>query len=135
MTSVPWSGGWLTTVLVPSPPRSFFDEGFGRFIVSPGFGGLAALLAAVLVFIAAQQRNAHDSREAVRAAEKDRQERWWEALTWIYDRASAERSEARLTGELALDLLERLYDEAHTDLEVQAVAGLIKTFEDRRGTT
>ncbi len=59
-----------------------------------------------------------------------RQERWWEALTWIYDRATAERVDARLTPSLALDMLERLYDEAHTDLEVQAVAGLLQMFQD-----
>ncbi len=135
MTPVPGLWGSLITVAVPAPPRGFFDHGFGRFLVSPGFGGLAAFLAALLVFIAAQQRNAHDRRELARAQEKDRQERWWEALTWVYDRASTERVEARLTTDLVLDLLDRLLDEAHTDLEVQAVAGLIEGLQDRRGDT
>ncbi len=38
---------------------------------------------------------------------------------------------ARLSGELALDMFERLYEEAHTDLEVQTVEGLLRgLFED-----
>lgn len=102
----------------------------GRFLLSPGFGGAAAFVAAGLVYLASQQNARHARQEALRAREKDRQERWWEALTWIYDRASAERVEARLTTGLVLDLLERLYDEAVTDLEVQTVAGLVEAFED-----
>lgn len=77
---------------------------------------------------AAARRRATDDRDAVR------HQRWWEALTWIYDRATSERVEARLTAALALDMLERLYDEASTDLEVQAVRGLLGLFQDQTET-
>ena len=49
-------------------------------------------------------------------------------MTWIYDRATAERPAARLPPELVLLLFERMYEQAHTDLEVQAVDGLLPLF-------
>lgn len=113
----------LAATAAPSAASGFFDAGLGRFLVSPGFGGAAALVGGALAYGAARRKGV-DDREAVR------QQRWWESLTWIFDRATAERVEARLTATLALDLLERLYDEAQTDLEVQAVAGLLGLFQE-----
>ncbi len=103
--------------------HGFFDAGLGRFLVSPGFAGLAALVGGSLAYAAARRKGS-DDREAAR------QQRWWEAVTWVYDRATGERVEARLTGALALDMLERLFDEAHTDLELQTVLGLLGLFRD-----
>lgn len=107
--------------------RGFFDAGLGRFLVSPGFGGASALLGGVLAYLAAARKTGADR-------ENERQKRWWDALTWVYDRATAERVEARLSPELALDLLERLLDEAHTELELQAVLGLLELFADETET-
>ena len=64
--------------------------------------------------------------------ENERQKRWREALTWIYDRATAERVPARLSPAHALDVLERLMDEAHTELEAHAVRGLLDLLANRR---
>ncbi len=97
----------------------FFDTGAGRFLISPGFGGAAALLGGVLAFLAARQQLVH-SREA------SRQERWWAAVTWMYDRATA--TSGRLPGAVALTMLEKLFDEAQTDLEIQTVSGLLDLF-------
>lgn len=121
-----WQLSTATAVATPGP--GFWDAGFGRFLISPGFGGLAALLGAALVYLASRQKAAEDR-------EDQRQQRWWEALTWIYDRATAEREEARLDGSLALDLFERLAEEAHTDLEVQAALGLTELFDDQTEAT
>jgi len=101
----------------------FFDAGFGRFLISPGFGGAAALLGGLLAYLAARQK-AGEEREDLR------QKRWWETLTWVYDRATSEREEARLSGSLSISLFERLYNEAQTDLEVGAVEGLLGLTED-----
>lgn len=97
----------------------YFDAGLGRFLISPGFGGAAAVVAALLAFVAARQKLSVD-REA------SRQERWWATLTWIYDRATHENLDQRLPPGLALDLFDRLLDEAHTELEIRTVAGLLQ---------
>ncbi len=130
VTPVPGPWWYLLTAADEAPAGEFLQSQVGLFLLSPGFGGLAALVAAGLVCSASRQNASHARQEALRAREKDRQERWWEALTWIYDRASAERVEARSTTDLVLDLLERLHAEAVTDLEVQAVRGLIEAFQD-----
>jgi len=106
----------------------FYDAGIGRFLISPGFGGLAALTAALLAFMVAR-RNAAQEREAAR------QERWWASLTWVYDRATTEREEARLPGAVALTMMARLFDEAHTDLEVQGAGSIVALFTDETGET
>jgi hypothetical protein len=103
--------------------QGFFDAGIGRFLVSPGCGGAAALVGGLLAYLAAT-RKAADDRESAR------QERWWATLTWIYDRATAERPEARLPTRTTLDLLGRLFDQAHTDLEIQAVENLLDVFKE-----
>ena len=107
--------------------RGFFDAGLGRFLISPGFGGASALLGGVLAYLAAQRKTRTDR-------ENERQKRWWDALTWVYDRATAERLDARLSPSLTLDMLERLLDEADTELEVQAVLGLLGLFADETET-
>lgn len=95
-----------------------------RFALSPGAGGVAALGAGVLAYKAANRKAGYD-REAAR------QKQWWDALTGVYDRATAERLDARLNADLALDLLDRLEAEAQTDLEIQTVVGLLEElFQD-----
>lgn len=50
----------------------------GRWLLSPGFGGAAAVLAASLAFWAAQAgRRSTDQRA--------REERWWEQARWAAD--------------------------------------------------
>jgi len=112
-------------VQAAAAPSSFFDYGFGRFITSPGFGGLAALLAAGLAFLGVHRKQQHDT-------EVSRQDRWWSTVTWTYDRATAPDSDSRLTPGVALDLFQRLAEEAHSNLEKQAVRGLLGFFSDDR---
>ena len=123
----------------------------GQFLTSPGFGGGAALLAAYLAFRAAGRRLTADvdvaerklaadlvvaqrrlsadlevaehklsaDREAARAA------RWWDTLSWIYERATSESLEQRLSTGLSISLFDRLLDEAQTELEALTAQGLI----------
>ena len=99
----------------------------GQFITSSGFGGLAALVAALLAFRAAILKLSADREVA-------RQNRWWDSLSWIYDRATHERLDQRLPPGLALDLFDRLLDEAHTELELQTAQGLLEgLFEEESG--
>lgn len=105
-----------------SGQRGFFDAGIGRFLVSPGLGGLAAFLGGLLAYAAASRKSKDDR-------EKARQDRWWETVTWVYDRALATEGGGAMPGDLALGLLEQLFDEAQTDLEVATVAGLLVIFD------
>jgi hypothetical protein len=100
------------------------DPFWERFLLSPGFGGASALVAGVLAYAAANRKAGYDRQAA-------RQKQWWDALAWVYDRATAERPGARLNADLALNLLDRLEAEAQTDLEIQTVAGLLEElFQD-----
>lgn len=111
----------LAAAAAPAP--GFFDAGIGRFLLSPGFGGLLAFFAALLVYAAARA-------QAKITRERDRQERWWATLTWVYDRATAQRDAARLPAAMALDMFDRLCDLGKIEVEWQAVLGLIDLFTD-----
>lgn len=52
---------------------------FWDFLISPGFGGLSAVMAAIIAAIVASRRDRHHKEAAARQA-------WWGTLTWIYDR-------------------------------------------------
>ncbi len=115
----------------------FFDAGVGRFLVSPGFGGAAALLGGLLAFAAALRKTRAD-REASEAAlaagrESARETRWWEAMIWVYDRATAVPPAAVLPASVSLDMVDRLYAEAQTGIEKQLVAGLLDLFTTPMG--
>ncbi|MEO7131675.1 MAG: hypothetical protein ABIZ07_09910 [Dermatophilaceae bacterium] len=65
----------------------------GAFIVSPGFGALAAVLAAFLAYwgIGRQLRGERAlaqekaSNDRATALEGDRRRRWWTVLTWLWE--------------------------------------------------
>lgn len=136
---------YATTLLTAATTAApgFLDTGPGRFLISPGFGGAAALIGGLLAYLAAR-RQSTDARaktigesDAAKAradadAETSRAQRWWQTLTWIYDRATAEREDAQLTVTLTLRLLDRLARQAHTEVEYETVLGLIEAFTDER---
>ena len=124
--------GAVVLLAAAPAPSGFYDDGLGRFLISPGFGGVAVLVGGALAFFAARRSSADTRARTAIDAETARQERWWATLTWIYDRATAEREQARLTTTLALDLLDRLSDQAHTEVEYESVLGLIEAFTDER---
>ena len=100
----------------------FYDAGLGRFLVSPGFGGAAALLGGLLAFRPAWGKLRVD-------AEVARQNRWWTSMTWIFEQATSAAPASRLPEGVALMSLERLFDAPRTELEIQAVAGLLELFD------
>lgn len=133
----------VVPVTASAATSGFFSTEPGLFLLSPGFGGLAALVGVLVAYLAVRRQSA-DTRAKIDAdraavdaaaavdAEKARQERWWQTLTWIYDRATAQRHDARLTVTLTLRLLDRLSRQAHTEIEYEAVLGLIEAFTDER---
>ena len=74
-----------TSVPSLSPAQPTFPSARGeetepllrQFVTSAGFGGICAVLAAVLTFLYSRA--------------KDRKQHWWENLTWVYDRAVVEK--------------------------------------------
>ena len=114
-------------------PSGFYDDGLGRFLISPGFGGVAVLIGGALAFFAARRSSADTRAKTAADAEVARQERWWATLSWVYDRLTALRDRERLTTDIALVLFDRLLDEAHTDLEIAAVEALIDALSDDTG--
>lgn len=94
-----------------------------QFFLSPGFGGAAALVAGLLAYVAARVKAADDRKIAA-------ERQWWDALAWVYDRLTAERLDARLPPDLALELLNRLRRDAQNPLELGTIAGLLDLFDD-----
>lgn len=125
-SAVPTPSPTATAAASTGSSPGFFDAGIGRFLVSPGLGGLAAFLGGLLAYAAASRKSKDDR-------EKTRQDRWWETVTWIYDRARADGDSA-MPGDLALGLLEQLFEEAQTDLEVATVNGLLVMFGPQEET-
>jgi len=85
------------------PLQTATTPGWWEFITSPGAGGLAALLAALLALLGIRLKNAFDSREArqdraqaATLASQDRAQaaglasaaeaarRWWELAMWTW---------------------------------------------------
>jgi len=139
----------LTAVLLQAqdPPPSYFDYGFGRFLVSPGAGGLAVLLAAIItgsIAIWAARRVSKDAAARLaldRASAEDRlsldresarEARWWETLRWTYDRATDERADARLRPNIVLSLVDALGDQAQTETELTAAISVLDSLDDER---
>lgn len=73
-----------------------------EWVRSPGFGGVAALVAAVIAYRAArraaavQRANANDDRDQRERAERKNQ--WWLRAQWALDRTLDQDSEARTVG-------------------------------------
>lgn len=123
------------------------DPYLQRFFLSPGAGGIAVFLAAAIAgFVAWRNANKTSTDAQAKAAdervkataeqnfararageerERVRQEQFWARLTWIYERATAQRPEARLSSVVTLALLDALGAEADTELEVTAIENLI----------
>lgn len=128
----------LTAVLLQAAtsPRSYFDYGFGRFLVSPGAGGLAVLVAAIItgaIAIWAARRVSRDAQARLGLdRESARQARWWETLRWTYDRATDARAEARLKPDVVMSLVDALGDQAQTDTELAAAISVLDSLDDER---
>jgi hypothetical protein len=143
------------------PSRGFYDDGIGRFLLSPGFPGAVALVLGLGVFVKAliQSRatrralqaqhpraapRSGTAREALDLQHADaearvaegredlRAQQWWRTLMWTYDQATTERSEARLPAEATVHLLEGLYDASRTDLERRIVDQMITRFRTQQ---
>lgn len=119
--------------------------GLGAFAVSPGFGGLGALAAAVVAYLGIRHKAdqdrlaAHEANTAEQVTQRlaDERERWWELARWVdqqvVDQQAAAarpggrpRPPAEEDGVLAalLDTLRAMKGSAHTE-EQQAMLAAV----------
>lgn len=92
-----------------------------EFFFSAGFGGLAAVVAAVLATWVASRRlradRERDRRDRADAIASERQNRWWEQRAWVWENREV-LSEAQIVN--ALSVLNR-----YTETEQQEVFLLV----------
>ena len=86
-----------------------------EWLLSPGFGGAAAVLAAVIAFFAAR-RQAEVNRIA------GRKEQWWKRAEWALNLTLSDKSENRIVGLDTLDALSRSEWAAEHEGDVIAAA-------------
>jgi hypothetical protein len=97
-----------------------------RFITSSGFGGLMAVIAAGIgAFLAVRQLN-HQKAKA-------REDRWWDTLTWVYDRTIVERDKKdALPQHVAFSMLRALNYQiqgSEKKVEGETIASILEMFE------
>lgn len=80
-------------------------EDFWDFLKSPGFGGAAAIVAAVIAAIIAISRDRNEREHARRQA-------WWETLTWVCDRAVGKDGAVLLDRSVVVAVLVDLHEQS-----------------------
>ncbi|WP_323958869.1 hypothetical protein GC088_09940 [Arthrobacter sp. JZ12] len=114
---------------------------FLEWLQSPGFGGAAALLAAVIAYAASrrsasvQRKNALDDR--IQREQAERKAQWWSRAQWALNLTLSEDSETRAIGFRVLEALgeSEWADEHEGDVIAAATeraldAGLLEGDED-----
>lgn len=92
---------------------------FGKWIKSSGFAGLGAIVAASIAFVGI-------SLQLQASRERDADSAWWQSFEWASDRGlPRDSSELRLSFEAAVDTLNALATAARTDIQKNAVSGVV----------
>ncbi|MDP9998295.1 hypothetical protein [Pseudarthrobacter sulfonivorans] len=114
----------ILPIFIPSGDAIF--NWLQTFVVSPGFGGLAAVVAATIAFFGV--------RRQINATKKDKkEERWWATLTWVYDKASNAKDKADpLPKIIAVQVLNELRTTAdeNSPLQSQTADALVTLFSN-----
>lgn len=97
-----------------------------RFVTSAGAGGLAALTAAIIAACIAGIQLRHAKRQ-------QRHDRWWDTLSWVYDRAvvDAEKKESlphRVTFTMLNELAEQARSKPTDSLQVGTIGAVLSMF-------
>lgn len=114
----------ILPIFIPSSDAVF--NWLQTFVVSPGFGGLAAVVAATIAFFGV--------RRQINATKKDKkEERWWATLTWVFDKASSAEDKADpLPKVIAVQVLNELRNTADesSPLQSQTADALVTLFSN-----
>ncbi|WP_433232635.1 hypothetical protein ACQP2H_11505 [Micromonospora sp. CA-248260] len=116
----------------PSPTGVINSEHFGadfweRFLTSAGFGGVMAVVAALVAASIAMMQFRHVKRQ-------HHEERWWETLTWVYDRTIVEEGRKpplpqRVTLAMLTALSERVGQGKSDRLRGEAISSILTIFD------
>jgi hypothetical protein len=107
-----------------------FNGDFWRdFLTSAGFGGTLAFFAAVLATIGAVATLRHNKRVA-------RHDRWWDTLTWVYDRTVTPKGDRPLAPTVTLSMMRALLSEVPSakwrrrrdQLRSETISSLLEAF-------
>ncbi|MBT0771241.1 hypothetical protein KIH74_20040 [Kineosporia sp. J2-2] len=128
-----WFGEWLPETL----------DWFANWFNTPGFGGAAALIAAIVAYKSAKHKIVEERKEGKKdrdaaterhgadaKAERERVERenWWKMLIWVYDRSIGDGAEPRLSLDVTLELLAALEVETKNDFETGLLEAVMTMF-------
>ncbi|MFD6636112.1 hypothetical protein ACFWDN_09845 [Micromonospora chalcea] len=107
----------------------FGPEFWERFFTSAGFGGVMAVVAAIIAGTIAMIQIKH-------ARKQHRDARWWDTLTWVYDRTVVEDGKkAALPHGVTIAMLAALSDKATREgadrLQGEAVSSILTIFDAR----
>lgn len=129
------AGASVMTPINPSPTTSpggvrgdyFGPEFWERFFTSAGFGGVMAVVAAIIAGSIAIIQIRHARRQ-------HRDARWWDTLTWVYDRTVVEDGKkAALPHGVTIAMLAALSDKATREgadrLQGEAVSSILTIFD------
>ena len=109
MPTIVLLSAWVQT------PTSLLDEWFFTWAQTPGFGGAAAVVAAVIAFMAAW-RQSKVQRQA------QRKEQWWKRAEWALNLTLSDDTETRTVGFQTLKALSESEWAAEHEGDVVAAA-------------
>ncbi|MCW4601505.1 hypothetical protein ON003_07830 [Janibacter hoylei] len=103
----------------------------GTFLTSPGFGGLAAVIAAVFAARSVGKRLAGDrelakqqrEHEVEMATTADSRQRWWEVLFWL------DTDSGRFDEDSFLECLAALADQTETKPQIEALNAVLNRWQ------
>lgn len=106
----------LAIEYLTSDPAS---EGLRTFLTSPGAGGLAAVCAATIAYMAVRAQLRHNKRV-------DLESSWWKSFEWVIERAlPLDGSTTAMPEDWSLNLLTPMLGEATTDFQRRALRGIV----------
>lgn len=106
----------LGTVFVDNPSRTDWLE---KFFLSPGAGGLAAVLAATIGALALNRQLDHSKRT-------EREKSWWQSFEWVAARAvPANKEDIPLPRATSIDVLTSLTTWVSSETQSKACQGLL----------
>lgn len=114
---------WIAAVTIAAQPNPPFWD---RFLTSAGFAGCMAVVAASIAALVTWRQLSH-------AKTKQKDDRWWETLTWVFDRSvSSSPGSEQLPAGVALPMLQALFDETAEEnangLRKRAVGSILTMF-------
>lgn len=111
-------------LLIDRAREAGWHYAFGRFATSPGAGGVAAVMAAIIAATAVGLQLRHNKK-----VEEERS--WWERFEWVTTRAvPAEDEHTALPYDLSLDILTSLAARTTDDTQGRACGGFVNYLVD-----